>query len=240
MASNWWWQNPSGAWDFRCELNPSKIQATDPAAYARMKLEMAGIPEKDWSKLTECCGSKFFPWACGASRIMEFTINGTVHCILCERIPDKLNNQIKLQRLQWDEACEKLTPAQITACVPRCLPKANLCKACGPLTGISRFDFSKWKTEGEPTLGRAGWIALCRMIAENTGNKDCFRNIITLCDELAADNEENPDMKASNKVQTARRRLRQPRHPEAVTPFSSKQSIQSVQPMTLCKGLAVQ
>ena len=49
MEPNWWWQNPNGAWDFRCALNPSKIRATDPAAYGLMKLEMAGIPETDWS-----------------------------------------------------------------------------------------------------------------------------------------------------------------------------------------------
>ena len=46
MEPSWWWQNPNGAWDFRCELNPSKIRATDPAAYAQMELEMAGIQEK--------------------------------------------------------------------------------------------------------------------------------------------------------------------------------------------------
>ena len=201
MEPNWWWQNPNGARDFRCALNPSKIQATDPVAYALMKLEMAGIPENDWSKRTACCGATFYPWACGASGVLEFNINNISYCILCERVPEKLSNQIKLQRLQWDEACEKITPAQITACIPRCLPKANMCKACGPITGISRFDFSKWRTEGEPTLGRDGWIALCRMIANNSRHTDCYRNIIMICDELAADGEENTDLR------TARRRL---------------------------------
>ena len=56
-------------------------------------------------------------------------------------------------------------------------------------------------------MGRAGWIALCRMIANNSINKDCYRNIIMICDELAADGEENTDLKVSNKVKTARRRL---------------------------------
>ena len=128
MASNWWWQNPSGAWDFRCELNPSKIQATDPAAYARMEQQMTGVPENEWSiKGTSCCGSKFFPWACGASRIMEFTMNCHVQCVLCERLPEKLDNEIKLQHLQWHEACGRLTPAQIAGCVLHCVPKTNLC-----------------------------------------------------------------------------------------------------------------
>ena len=77
MPATWWWQNPNGAWDFKCELNPSRIQDTDPAAYSKMASEMATIPgcqsDKDWTKLgTRCCGSKFFPWACGASKVMEF------------------------------------------------------------------------------------------------------------------------------------------------------------------------
>ena len=112
-----------GTWDFQCELNPSRIQATDPAAYARMKLEMAKIPfchsDKDWSRLdTRCCGSKLFPWAFCASRIMEFDLNGTVHCVLCEKLPEKFEKQIKLQHSEWHEACKKLTAIQVATCIP--------------------------------------------------------------------------------------------------------------------------
>ena len=219
MASNWWLQNPSGAWDFRCELNPSKIEATDPAAYAKMKDEMSGVPEKLWSAQgTNCCGAKFFPWACGASRIMEFTLNNVVYCVLCERLPEKLGNDIKLQHLEWHEACGRLTPAQIVSCIPHCVPKANLCQK-SRITGISRFNFAKWRAEGEPTLLRGGWIALCKLIAENYQNPAGFRNIITLCNDLAIDNEENPALKASMTMSKGRaaagksRRLVLPRHP---------------------------
>ena len=220
MAASWWWQNPSGAWDFRCELNPCRIQATDPAAYAKMASEMAAIPgcrsDKDWTRLgTKCCGSKFFPWACGASRILEFDLNGIIHCILCERLPEKLDNQIKLQHLEWHEACMRLTPAQILACIPHCVPKANLCKTSA-ITGISRFNFAQWRAEGEPTLLRAGWLALCKMIAENPKNKNSFSSIVTLCDDLAIENEANPALKTSmigSRTKAARRRLQAPRQP---------------------------
>ena len=182
---------------------------------------MAEVPgchsDKDSSRLgTKCCGSKFFPWACGASRIMEFNLNCIIHCVLCESLPEKLDNQIKLQHLEWHEACQKLTPAQIFACIPHCVPKTNLCKTSA-ITGISRFNFAQWRAEGEPTLLRAGWIALCKMIAENSENKNCFSSIITLCDDLAVDNEANPDLKSSmigSKGPAARRRLRQPKRPE--------------------------
>ena len=33
MPANWWWQNPNGSWDFKCQLCPIKIKANDPVAY---------------------------------------------------------------------------------------------------------------------------------------------------------------------------------------------------------------
>ena len=179
---------------------------------------MGGIPEERWSKEgTSCCGANFFPWACGASRIMEFTMNGTVQCVLCDRLPDKLDNEINSIHLEWHVACGRLTPAQISTCVPHCVPKTNLCKQ-STITGISRFDFVKWRAEGQPTLLRAGWIALCKLVADNhIGNPECFRNIISLCNDLAIDNEENPDLKTAmamsrgSRTAANYRRLQQPR-----------------------------
>ena len=58
---------------------------------------------------------------------------------------------------------------------------------------------------------------MCKMIAENPENKNRFSSIVTLCDDLAVDNEANPDLKSSmigSKGPAARRRLRQPRLPE--------------------------
>ena len=66
---------------------------------------------------------------------------------------------------------------------------------------------------------RAGWVALCKLVADNATNPESFRNIITLCNELAVDNEENPDLKTSMTMSrgkvTARnyRRLQLPRQP---------------------------
>ena len=74
---------------------------------------MGEIPEELWSKKgTSCCGAKFMPWACGASRVMEFTMGGTVQCILCERLPDALDNEIKKIHIDWHAACGRLTAAQ--------------------------------------------------------------------------------------------------------------------------------
>ena len=38
---------------------------------------------------------------------------------------------------------------------------------------------------------------MCKLVADNATNPESFRNIITLCNDLAVDNEENPDLKAS-------------------------------------------
>ena len=169
---------------------------------------MNDIPDNLWSKQgTPCCGSKFFPWRSGASKVMEFTVNGEVQCILCERLPEKLDNEIKLLHLEWHRACGRLTPDQIQACIPHCVPKTNLCIK-SKITGISRFDFKKWKAEGEPTLLKAGWIALCKLIAEEA-NSECFRDILSLCNDLTIANEAHPDLKAAMTMSRARS-LQQP------------------------------
>ena len=60
---------------------------------------------------------------------------------------------------------------------------------------------------------------MCRLIADNSTNPESFRNIITLCNDLAIDNEENPALKASMTMSKGRaaagksRRLVLPRHP---------------------------
>ena len=110
---------------------------------------------------------------------------------------EKLDNEIKNIHLEWHAACGRLTAAQISKAVPSCLPKTNLCHQ-STITGISRFDFVKWRAEGQPTLLRAGWIALCKLVADNAvGDPECFRNIISLCNDLAIDNEANPDLKTA-------------------------------------------
>ena len=183
MPPNWWWKSSGSVLPSKCELNPANIRATNPEAYEFMKHQMDGIPEHLWSQQgTPCCGSRFSPWARGASKIMEITVNGIVQCILCEKLPDKLDNEIKLQHLKWYQACGRLTPAKILACVPHFLPKMNLCSESK--IGISRFDFQKWQAAGEPTLRSANWIALCKLIAEED-DSECFRNILSLCNEFA-------------------------------------------------------
>ena len=60
---------------------------------------------------------------------------------------------------------------------------------------------------------------MCRFIAENSQNPESFRNIITLCNDIAIDNEENHALKASMTMSKGRaaagksRRLVLPRHP---------------------------
>ena len=91
----------------------------------------------------------------------------------------------------------RFTPAEIFACIPHCVPKANLCTQTH-VPGIAKFNFQQWKDEGRPTLLKAGWIALCRMIAANADvHTDCFQRIITLCDQMSIDACENPELKTA-------------------------------------------
>ena len=70
---------------------------------------------------------------------------------------------------------------------------------------------------------------MCRLIADKSTNPESFRNIITLCNDLAIDNEENPDLKASMTMSKGKaaagkfRRLvlpRQPMDPEDLAAWS--------------------
>ena len=126
---------------------------------------------------------------------MELTTGDSVHAVLAERLPEALDDAIKKVHFDWHKACGRTTAEQISKAMPCCLPKANLCQQT-KVPGIAKFNFQQWKDEGRPTLLKAGWIALCRMIASNADvDTECFRNIITLCDRMSIDDCENPDLK---------------------------------------------
>ena len=63
------------------------------------------------------------------------------------------------------------------------------------IPGIAKFDFTKWKKDGCPTLLKAGWMALARAIASN--NAVSLERIITLCDDSSMYHEKNPDLKTA-------------------------------------------
>ena len=126
---------------------------------------------------------------------MELKIGDSIHAVLAERLLLEFDDAIKKVHFDWHKACGRTTAEQISKAMPCCLPKANLCQQT-KVTGIAKFNFQQWKDEGRPTLLKAGWIALCRMIASNADvDTECFRNIITLCDRMSIDDCENPDLK---------------------------------------------
>ena len=175
-----------------CEFSPAKLKVKQPKMYETVKEAMGDIPEALWTKHTPCCGAKFVPWACGASMVVELNFGGERHAILAERLPKELDDEIKHVLCEWHRAESRVTVEEIRAAIPCVLPETNLCQDC-PVPGIAKFDFKKWRSEGKPTLLAAGWIAICKVIA----NKDKFNlsRIITLCDEMYIKQEKDPDLK---------------------------------------------
>ena len=131
----------------------------------------------------------------GASKLVELTINESTHATLAERMPAQLDDDIKKMQFAFHKACGRTTAQQIMEAIPLCLPKANLCLGC-PIPGVSKFDFVTWNKERCPTMLRAGWIALIKIIAMNANDLDLSK-LITLCDDLAIREEEDPDLKVA-------------------------------------------
>ena len=162
--------------------------------YQTIKEAMGDTPEEQWSICTPCCGSKFIPWARGASKVVELRVGNAIHAILAERLPEELDDEIKKVQYEWHRACGRTTAEQIAEAIPCCLPKSNLCTH-SRVPGIARFNFKQWKTDGCPTLLKAGWIALCKLIATNAEVN--LSRIISLCDDMSIDACENPELKTA-------------------------------------------
>ena len=193
MPSDFWWQDGE-MWSFKCKICPEKIKLKQPKMYQTIKKVMGDTPEEQWSICTPCCGSKFIPWARGASKVVELRVGNAIHAILAERLPEELDDEIKKVQYEWHRACGRTTAEQIAEAIPCCLPKSNLCTH-SRVPGIARFNFKQWKTDGCPTLLKAGWIALCKLIATNAEVN--LSRIISLCDDMSIDACENPELKTA-------------------------------------------
>ena len=127
-----------------------------------------------------------------------------VFAVLAERLPEELDDEIKRVQYQFHKACGRTTAEQIREAIPLCLPKANLCKE-SRIPGISVFDFKKHKELREPTLLKAGWIKLTKIIAQN--NPVDLSTLITLCDDLAIQNEKDPSLRDAMLMSKGKRPL---------------------------------
>ena len=195
MPADYWWQAKAG-WRFKCEFCPEKVKEKQPAQYKKIQEAMGDIPESEWKHHTPCCGSWFIPWAHGASKVLEMKVADTHHAIRAERMPDELDDEIKKVQMAFHEACGRTTAEQIRKAIPNSLPNCNLldpaeCK----VPGIARFNIKRWKDEGCPTILVAGWAALCKVIAKNSTID--MSDLITLCDDIAIKNEQDPALKTA-------------------------------------------
>ena len=101
------------------------------------------------------------------------------HSLLADRLPEQLDDEIKGVLGAWHEAAGRVSPEEMLDKVPLTLPRCGLPT---PVVGVAKFDFETWKQRGQPTLTKAGWIALCELIASK--DQLNLQHIITLCDTL--------------------------------------------------------
>ena len=104
MPSDFWWQDGEML-SFKCKICPEKIKLKQPKMYQTIKEALGDTPEEKWSICTPCCGSKFIPWARGASKVMELKVGNAIHAILADRLPVELDDEIKNVQYEWHLAC---------------------------------------------------------------------------------------------------------------------------------------
>ena len=123
-------------------------------------------PDKTtWPKIG--CGTKFRPWARGASKLLEIeTSHGWVN-IIADRLPEQLDDEIKKVQYEFCKCCNKVTAEDILASVPIAFPRLNV---LSHVVGVAQFPLDDWKAAGQPTLTEAGWMALVQVIAKKNPN----------------------------------------------------------------------
>ena len=165
-----------GKWKFYCKVDWDVVETIpEYVSVVEGMKQKWGIHKKAWPD--PCCGAKFVPWARGASKVIELRMqDGNWACILAERMPQQLDDEIKQVLFAWHEAESRLTAAEIMKALPKTMPMINK-TTCD---GVSRFPLKEWKAMGSPTLTCGGWIALCRLVASK--DKLNLQHIITLCD----------------------------------------------------------
>ena len=175
MPSPFFVQIPN-QWKFYCQIDWDKLETL--LEYQCVVEDMKnkwGINKKAWPN--PCCGAKFVPYARGASKVIELRMgNGTWACILAERLPENLDDEIKKVMYHWHVAEQRLTPEDIMNAIPKTLPMINKTNT----SGVSRFPIADWMKLGEPTLTKGGWVALCRLIASK--DEVNLAHLITMCD----------------------------------------------------------
>ena len=171
------WNRPTSQYRFYCNLNWKQAENEDPWMYQ----QNAKIFNKDgrtghstWP--TFGCGSRFQPWARGASKLVEIRnkVDGQSIFFLAERPPALIDDIIKSYQKTWIDSLGRLTPDEIRSRVPRVYPNPRWAPKSYPdIIGVGYFPVDEWEREGSPALDMAGWGVLFMCIAtknmENLG-----------------------------------------------------------------------
>ena len=181
MPEEWWWNYNAPKFGFKCHADWKLVydkHRDHPTVKAIIKQYGSNI---EWWPQPGC-SAKFIPYARGASQVLEIQMpDGTWEALLCERVPEVLDKEIKRHLLEFHTACQRLTAEEIKASIPMTVPRTN----ASDIPGVSHFDFDEWERRHCPIMKEDGWRALCLTI----GSKDPLnlKDLITLCDK-----DENP------------------------------------------------
>ncbi len=160
MPSEYWKRPNPDKWRFYCGVQwPVVAEKSDHIMQHMVRVHGENL--KRWPD--PGCGARFIPHARGPSKVVEMLVAGEWVCFLAERLPQLLDDEIKKQLEKWHEQLGHVTAEEMQAAIPIVYPKTNAFSADIP--GVSRFPFEQWRKDGRFVLGRAGWCALCQIVA---------------------------------------------------------------------------
>ena len=186
-----WWHRSGTSWKFWCQIDWEHVKEVNPMGFKKL---VDKYQTDDWTRFPQkhiTCGAKFFPWKNGASKVIEIETDQGWIAFVAERLPEALDDEIKGKLYEWHQACKCLTAEDIRAAIPEVWPRCHLVPE---VPGIGRFPIAKWIQMGSPTLGYAGWIALCQKIASK--DKINFSHIIQVCSSMEHDIVQFPSLTA--------------------------------------------
>ena len=135
------------------------------------------------------CRCKFFPWAKGASMVVELKLDDdTWTAIMAERMPSTLDNAIKGHHAKFYMSIGKLSPETLFEKIPIGFPMTHQVKG---FPGIALYPVEEFERHGELMITEVGWCKMAMKVAEN--DMEHLEGVFTVAKKILIKLKENPD-----------------------------------------------
>ena len=123
---SFYWQKPhANKWRFYCKIDWCQVVAHPGGSEIAQHFESNGFGSDPALWPNTGCGSRFKAWARGPSKVVEFFSDGKWYCFLAERLPEELDNEIKIVQETFARATGRLTVQDLMDSIKISFPETN-------------------------------------------------------------------------------------------------------------------